>query len=68
MGVAQELDAPMIPIITIYILGFPLEHLEGHSAVMIKRHYCDAVTGEASHESSVHLSCARLGIALTMTV
>jgi len=50
VGVAQELDAPMIPIITIYILGFPLEHLRGHSAVMVKRHYYDAVTGEEIHD------------------
>jgi len=42
----HERDAPMIPIITIYILGFALSHLRGHSAVMVKRSYYDAVTGE----------------------
>ncbi len=45
-SIVQEPDAPMIPIITIYILGFSLAHLKGHSAVMVKRHYYDAVTGE----------------------
>ncbi|GAB6058095.1 hypothetical protein [Desulfonatronum parangueonense] len=43
---ASETDAPMVPIITIYILGYPLKHLQGHSAVTIRRHYQDSVTGE----------------------
>ena len=46
----HEMDAPMIPIITIYILGFALSHLRGHSAVMVKRRYYDAVTGEEIHQ------------------
>jgi len=46
----QCTDAPMIPIITIYILGFALSHLRGHSAVMVKRSYYDAVTGEEIHQ------------------
>jgi hypothetical protein len=38
--------APVLPIITIYILGYPLPGLEGHSAVRIARTYRDAVTEE----------------------
>jgi len=48
--VEDEMDAPMIPLITIYILGFALSHLRGHSAVMVKRRYYDAVTGEEIHQ------------------
>ncbi len=43
---AQEPEAPIIPIITIYILGYSLQLLEGHSAVKVKRFYFDAVTGD----------------------
>ncbi len=43
---AQEPEAPIIPIITIYILGYSLELLKGHSAVKVKRFYFDAVTGD----------------------
>lgn len=39
-------SAPVLPIITIYILGYPLPGLHGHSAVRIARTYRDAVTEE----------------------
>ncbi len=42
----SEGPAPVLPIISIYILGQPLNELRGYSAVKIKRHYYDAVTGE----------------------
>ena len=37
---------PVLPIISIYILGFPLAGLRGHSAVTVARRYLDSVTGE----------------------
>jgi len=37
---------PVLPIISIYILGYPLPGLRGHSAVSISRSYRDSVTGE----------------------
>ncbi len=46
----QDQEAPLIPIITIYILGFALENLKGHSAVIVRRGYFDAVTGDAIRE------------------
>ncbi len=42
-------DAPTIPIITIYILGYSLAELKGHSAVTVKRSYLDAVSKEEIH-------------------
>ena len=38
-------DPPIYPIISIYILGFPLKTLKGHSAVKVKRDYYDEVSG-----------------------
>ena len=37
---------PLLPIISIYILGYPLPGLQGHSAVTVARTYRDSVTGE----------------------
>jgi hypothetical protein len=46
---ASTLDqshAPLLPIITIYILGYSLKHLRGRSGVLIRRTYHDLITGE----------------------
>lgn len=39
-------EPPLLPIISIYILGYPLPGLAGHSAVTVARTYRDSVTGE----------------------
>jgi len=39
-------EPPPLPIISIYILGYSLPGLQGHSAVTISRTYRDSVTGE----------------------
>ena len=51
------LNAPVIPIVSIYILGFPLESLKGHSAVTVQRKYYDAVTGEELSEREDFIEC-----------
>ena len=42
----RDLDNPVLPILSIYLLGFPLTELKGRSALRIRRQYEDAVTGE----------------------
>ena len=42
----RDRDNPVLPILSIYLLGFPLTELKGHSALRIRRQYEDAVTGE----------------------
>lgn len=42
----DQSHAPLLPIITIYILGYSLKHLRGRSGVLIKRTYHDLITGE----------------------
>ena len=39
-------EKPVLPIISVYILGEKLPELAGHSAVMVRRRYLDAVTGK----------------------
>jgi len=42
----RERENPVLPILSIYLLGFPLTELKGRSALRIRRQYEDAVTGE----------------------
>jgi hypothetical protein len=42
----RERENPVLPILSIYLLGFPLKELIGRSALRIRRQYEDAVTGE----------------------
>ena len=42
----DQSHAPLLPIITIYILGYSLKNLRGRSGVLIKRGYHDLITGE----------------------
>lgn len=42
----RERENPVLPILSIYLLGFPLQELIGRSALRIRRQYEDAVTGE----------------------
>ena len=45
-GASQDANAPLLPILTIYILGFPLTNLRGYSGINVRRDYYDAVSGE----------------------
>ena len=49
--------APLLPIITVYLLGEPLRELTGYSAVQVKRQYYDAVTGERLPERAGFVEC-----------
>ncbi len=49
--------APVVPIISVYILGEPLSGLRGYSAVKIKRHYYDAVTGARIESRDPFVEC-----------
>ncbi|RQD65470.1 hypothetical protein [Desulfonatronovibrio magnus] len=39
-------NAPLLPILTIYILGFPLSSLHGYPGIIVRRDYYDAASGE----------------------
>ncbi len=43
-------NAPLLPIITIYILGFPLRKLKGYPGIIIRRDYYDATSGDTIAE------------------
>ena len=38
--------APLLPILTIYILGFPLPKLRGYPGIIVRRGYFDAASGD----------------------
>ncbi len=48
--VSSGAGAPLLPIITIYILGFPLRKLKEYSGIIVRRDYYDATSGDKIQE------------------